>query len=92
MKLRRLNLMRPTKRTKSPSSAEPRQDACALKAERQRRWRQHARDGVTVVPVEIDAKGIEWLRRDVGVLREADADDPREIGGAIARMIANSAR
>jgi hypothetical protein len=75
--------------TRSP--AEQQQRERALKAARQRRWRQHARDGVMVVPVEIGATGIDWLQRHVGVLTEEDADDPREVGGAIARMIANSA-
>jgi hypothetical protein len=84
MRIYRLDEMQ----TRSPADEERER---ALKAARQRRWRQHERDGVMVVPVEIDGTAINWLRHRVGVLAEEDADDRREIGGAIARMIANSA-
>ena len=39
------------------------------------------------VIVDIDDIGINWLVKRVHCLSEADADDPREIGVAISRMI-----
>jgi hypothetical protein len=90
MELHRLNRTQPTRGTRSPSPSTERERA--LKAARQRRWRQNARDGVMMVPVPVDGAGIDWLQRHAEVLPETDADDPREIGAAIGRMIANSAR
>jgi hypothetical protein len=89
MRIHKLDEIPASVRGRSPAEQERER---ALKAARQRRWREHARDGVMMVPVPVDGAGINWLRRDVGVLAEADADDPREIGAAIGRMIKNSAR
>jgi hypothetical protein len=61
-------------------------------AERQRRWRQRQREGRIAVSVEIDAVGVQWLIAVARCLAEADAADPREIGAAVTRLIAVSAR
>jgi hypothetical protein len=54
-------------------------------------YRRRLRDGCMVVPIEIDGELIDWLIA-VRWLEPAKADDRREIGAAIRRMLADAAR
>ena len=54
----------------------------AKDAERQRRYRRRRRDGVQVVPVEVDAGILNTLIKD-GRLSEQDLLDPKKIADAL---------
>lgn len=57
-------------------------------AERQRRYRQRQRDGVQVVPVEVDHALVQKLI-DSGWVSEAEAVDPERLADAVARAAAS---
>lgn len=53
-------------------------------AERMRRYRKRIRNGIFIVPVEVDQKLIDRLV-DAGLLTESSAEDQHEIASAIRR-------
>ena len=72
-----------------PDLVQPRRPSRPAR-ERKRLYRQRQACGVMSVPVEIDAKTLDWL---IGLewLTEAEAADPRAVGAAVGRVLADSA-
>jgi hypothetical protein len=58
--------------------------------DRQARYRQRARNGVAVAPVEFDGEVVEFLVR-TDWLDPADVGDVRKVGAAISRSMHDAA-
>jgi hypothetical protein len=56
-------------------------------AERMRRHRERVRDGIRVVPVEIDAAIIELALIQRRFLRREDSDDPEKVAAALRAAV-----
>jgi hypothetical protein len=71
-----------------PSASEHKRQR---RREQQRRHRQRQREGRRVYPVEIDGDVLDLLVR-YGWLGDSAAGDDREVGCAVARLLADAAK
>jgi hypothetical protein len=56
-------------------------------AARKRRWRKRIREGLVVIPIEVDEHAATEMLIERELLREEDLDDKRAVAVALGRLV-----